>query len=53
MADELNVYLDSLGFRWFHVIPKVVISKPGTLLTRSFWEKTFFVKPYTSKYFMW
>jgi hypothetical protein len=53
MADELNVHLDNLGFRWFHVIPKVVISTPGTLLTRSFWEKTFFVKPYTSKYFMW
>ncbi|MCP4117226.1 MAG: hypothetical protein GY737_17890 [Desulfobacteraceae bacterium] len=53
IADELNAYLDSLGFRWFHVIPKVVISKPEILLARSFWEKTFFVKPYTSKYFLW
>lgn len=53
MADELNAYLDSLGFRWFHVIPKVVIARPDILLTRTFWEKTFFVKPYTSKYFLW
>ncbi|MBI9090386.1 MAG: hypothetical protein JEZ12_14315 [Desulfobacterium sp.] len=53
MADELNAHLDSLGFRWFHVIPKGVISKPGILLTRLFWEKTFFVKSYTSKYFLW
>lgn len=53
MTDELNAYLDSLGFRWFHVIPKGVISKPEILLTRPFWKKTFFVKPYRSKYFLW
>jgi hypothetical protein len=53
IADELNRYFAILGYRWFHLIPNIVYSNPRILLTNRYWKKTLFVKPYTSKYFLW
>ena len=58
-AKDLNFYADwqklnrEIGFRWYHVLPHLVVRKPGILLTREYWNKTLFVKPYQSKYFLW
>jgi hypothetical protein len=42
-----------LGFRWFHILPHIVIQNPKILLTRDYWNKTLFVRTYHSKYFLW
>jgi len=53
MDKELMSYYATLGYRWFHIIPDVVLYRPGILFTRLYWKKTLFVKPYRSKYFLW
>lgn len=42
-----------LGFKWYHLLPHLVIKHPKILLTKDYWDKTLFVKPYHSKYFLW
>ena len=42
-----------LGFRWYHVLPRLVIKRPRILFTIDYWNKTLFVKHYQSKYFLW
>ncbi len=42
-----------LGFRWYHLLPHLVVKQPGILKTSDYWNKTLFVKPYKSKYFLW
>lgn len=42
-----------LGFRWYHVLPRLVIRQPRILFTIDYWNKTLFVKHYQSKYFLW
>lgn len=46
-------YFNSLGYRWYHVVPSVLIENPLVILTRSYWFTTFFVPTYKSKYFYW
>lgn len=41
------------GFRWYHLLPTMIIRHPLILFTRSYWKKTLFVKAYYSKYFLW
>ena len=53
MKQELKAYYFHCGYRWYHFIPDIVIRKPGVLMTRTYWKKTLFVKPYRSKYFYW
>ncbi len=53
ISDQLKIYLQSLGYRWFHVIPDIVFLNPKILLAKRFWEKTLFAKSYASKYFLW
>ncbi len=43
----------SSGFRWYHLLPTMIVRKPLILFTRSYWNKTLFVKGYRSKYFLW
>jgi len=42
-----------LGFRWYHILPYLVIRNPNILFTRDYWNKTLFVRTYRSKYFLW
>lgn len=51
--DDWKKMIHSLGFRWYHVLPHLVIRKPMILLTRDYWNKTLFVKNYQSRYFLW
>jgi hypothetical protein len=50
---QMKQYFDSLGYRWYHIIPTVLIENPLILFTRSYWLTTFFVHTYKSKYFYW
>lgn len=42
-----------LGFRWYHLLPHLVVKQPDILITFDYWNKTLFAKPYQSKYFLW
>ncbi|MFP4226542.1 MAG: hypothetical protein ACLFRF_07410 [Desulfobacterales bacterium] len=54
-ADELGCkpqcrsYFRSRGYRWYHILPDFVISNPVFLLSRQFWQSTFFAKTYRSR----
>lgn len=50
---EVNDYFYSMGFRWYHILPHIIIKKPQTFFTKSYWLSTFFVSNYKSKYFYW
>jgi len=54
-ADELGYkrlccrYFHSQGYRWYHILPDFLFSNPGFLLSRQFWQATFFSKTYHGK----
>jgi len=54
-ADELGCkpqcrsYFRFQGYRWYHILPDFVISNPGFLVSRQFWQSTFFAKTYRSR----
>jgi hypothetical protein len=50
---DINLYFKRLGYKWYHIIPSVLIENPLILLTRNYWQTTFFVSYYRSKYFCW
>jgi len=50
---EWNQLNKKLGFRWYHILPHMVVRNPLILFTKEYWDKTLFVKTYHSKYFLW
>jgi hypothetical protein len=50
---EVNDYFYSMGFRWYHILPDIIVKKPQTFFTKEYWLSTFFVSNYKSKYFYW
>jgi hypothetical protein len=50
---EVNDYFYSVGFRWYHILPIVIVKNPKTLFSKEYWLSTFFVPNYKSKYFYW
>lgn len=53
MNANVHSYFIRLGYRWYHIIPSVLIENPLVLLTRNYWYTTFFVPNYKSKFFCW
>jgi len=53
MDPLIKQYFKKLGYKWYHIIPSVLIENPLVLLTRNYWYTTFFVSYYKSKYFCW
>lgn len=47
---EITGYFYQSGYRWYHIFPDFVFSKPKFLLTMHFWQTTFFVPNYKSRY---
>ena len=43
----------NMGFRWYHILPDMVVRNPWLLFTRDYWSKTLFVRRYNLKYFLW
>lgn len=48
-GDQCKAYFHSHGYRWYHIFPDFVFSKPQFLLTTYFWRTTFFSPRYTPK----
>lgn len=53
LTKELNICFYNMGFRWYHILPHLVVKNPKILLTKSYWQKTLFVKSYKSRYYLW
>lgn len=51
--DPLCLYYQTLGYRWFHLLPDALFLKPLVFFSRRYWLRTLFEKKYTSKYFPW
>jgi hypothetical protein len=50
---EIDNYFYNIGFRWYHILPVIILKKPTVLLTKEYWSSTLFVSNYKSKYFYW
>jgi hypothetical protein len=50
---DVNRYFYGKGYRWYHIVPSLLIENPLLLLTRGYWLTTFFVPRYDRKYFYW
>jgi hypothetical protein len=50
---EWEQFTHELGFRWYHLLPDILIRNPRLLFTKDYWIKTLFVNTYHSKYFLW
>jgi hypothetical protein len=44
-----NKYFYKQGYRWYHILPDFVFTKPVYLLHKKFWQTTFFAKQYTCR----
>lgn len=53
LQNELARYVWGLGYRWYHILPDFLYSKPGILFSRRYWQRTLFEKNYRSRYFFW
>ncbi len=53
LHDKLQSHFHQLGFRWYHILPHLVVKNPKLLFTKTYWQKTLFVKTYQSRYFLW
>lgn len=41
-----RAFFRSCGYRWYHVLPDFLFTRPGFLISRHFWKSTFFLKAY-------
>ena len=46
---QCKKYFYSCGYRWYHIFPDFLFSKPQFLLSLYFWKTTFFSPRYVSK----
>jgi hypothetical protein len=53
LGTSADNYFSALGYRWYHIIPSVLIENPLLLFSKGYWRTTLFVPRYTSKYFLW
>ena len=50
LANEL---MKTYDFKWYHILPHIIIKTPSVLFSKQYWIKTLFVKTYHAKYFLW
>jgi hypothetical protein len=51
--DECKEFYKRYDFKWYHIIPRIIIQEPKRLFTKSYWKHTLLVASYKSKYFLW
>lgn len=50
---ELNTFINDMGYKWFHIIPEILLTRPLVLFSFRFWRKTLFAPHYQPKHFLW
>ena len=53
LQSRVKQYFFESGYRWYHIIPSVLLQNPFLIFTKGYWITTFFVPRYISKYFLW
>lgn len=53
LTQNISNYFYRLGYRWYHIIPSVLVENPMTFFTKMYWVSTFITPRYKSKYFLW
>ena len=51
LKEPIDTFYRDMGYRWYHILPDFIWSKPMFLFHPWFWKSTFFVKHYKSRYF--
>ena len=46
MLHQCREYFKRNGYKWYHLIPDIVLKKPSVLFTKNFWSTTLFTKTY-------
>lgn len=46
---ECKKHFNSVGYKWYHLFPDFLFTKPQFLLSQYFWRTTFFTPKYNSK----
>lgn len=49
LGNRCKSFFSSKGYRWYHIFPDFVFSKPQFMLSPYFWKTTFFTPKYNSK----
>ncbi len=49
MQTQCKTFFKNQGYKWYHLFPDKIFSKPGFLFTKHFWSQTLFAKTYYSK----
>lgn len=49
LKKECINYFKSHGYKWYHLLPDFIFSKPQFLFSKYFWKTTFFVSRYQAK----
>lgn len=50
---ECKALFRQFDFRWYHLLPRIILKNPARLLSRSYWKLTLFTATHKSKYFLW
>ena len=51
-ANECREFFVSKGYRWYHLLPDIVIKNPKQIFTYSFFKTTFFTAYYRPRYYV-
>lgn len=52
-SNEWKNLMKTYDFKWYHILPHIIIKTPSVLFSKQYWIKTLFVKTYHAKYFLW
>ena len=53
LADQVNSYFHSQGYRWYHILPDTWTKNPFVLFYKKFWDKILFTQYYQLQNFYW
>lgn len=45
-GNACRMFFRSCGYRWYHIFPDFLLTRPDFLASRHFWKSTFFLKTY-------
>ncbi len=48
---QMKDHFKKLGFKWYHIIPRILLRNPRLLFTKNYWYRTLFVRYYALKSF--
>jgi len=50
---ECRMLFKEMGFKWYHILPRILLQHPSFFFSKKYWEITLFAANYQSRYFLW